>query len=185
MTAAEELRRLNVEIGEREQARDVGRLEQLMHERLELRRADGTMVDRAAYLDAVTTRTYSSLVSEVVGVDVGGDSAAVTVVVTAAGTGGDGMLVVATGCCSGVARAATSTSDPGAMHPATVAMTRNTKHRGERLEHFGLPTDTDPTPPRTTNRAPQDHVADGGRGHRDPPRSTLALEPRATSHASR
>jgi glyoxylase I family protein len=86
-TATEALRQVNVEIGEREKAQDVDRLDQLLHDDLVFRRADGTIVTKREYLDAVPTRTYDTLESEIVGTDEGKESAVVTVIVTAVGTG--------------------------------------------------------------------------------------------------
>lgn len=86
VTAVEALRQLNVEIGEREKAQDVDGLNELLHDDLVFRRADGTIVTKREYLDAVPTRTYDVLESEIAGIDEDEQSAVVTVIVTAAGT---------------------------------------------------------------------------------------------------
>ena len=83
---AETLRSVNVEIGECERARNVARLAELLHDELEFRRADGTIVQKQEYLDAVPARMYTTLASDVVAVDAGGASPTVTVIVRAAGT---------------------------------------------------------------------------------------------------
>jgi glyoxylase I family protein len=84
--AAEALRSINAELGECERKQDVARLAELLHDELEFRRADGTIVTKQEYLDAVPARTYTTLESEVVAVDAAGASPTVTVIVRAAGT---------------------------------------------------------------------------------------------------
>jgi glyoxylase I family protein len=86
VSASEALRQVNFDIGEAERAQDVDGLADLVHEDLVFRRADGTIVTKREYLDAVPTRTFDTLESEVVGIDEGKDSAVVTVIITAAGT---------------------------------------------------------------------------------------------------
>jgi Domain of unknown function (DUF4440) len=88
-TAAEALRQVNLELGEAEKERDVDRLEKLVHDFLVFRRADGGIVTKRQYLEAVPTRTYDVLESEIVEIDEGKDSTVVTVIVTAAGRAND------------------------------------------------------------------------------------------------
>lgn len=85
LSATEALRHVNIEIGEAEEAHDVDRLEEILHEDLIFRRADGTIVTKSQYLAAVPTREYETLDSEIVEIDEGKDSAVVIVIVTAAG----------------------------------------------------------------------------------------------------
>jgi glyoxylase I family protein len=86
VTAVDALRQLNLEIGEREKAQDVDGLNELLHDGLVFRRADGTIVTKREYLDAVPTRTYDVLETEIAGIDEGEESAVVNAIVTAAGT---------------------------------------------------------------------------------------------------
>jgi ketosteroid isomerase-like protein len=88
--ARDELTRINVEIGKAEKARDPTELDRLVHDDLVFRRADGKVVTKQLYLDAVPKRTYDRLDVDVVEIDAKDESAVVTVIVDAAGTGGDG-----------------------------------------------------------------------------------------------
>jgi glyoxylase I family protein len=84
----ETLAQMNVRIGEAEKAHDVEFLDQVLHEYLIFRRADGSVVTRRQYLDAVPGRRYDVLESQVVQVEAGDESSLVTAIVRAAGTAG-------------------------------------------------------------------------------------------------
>lgn len=85
--ADDELRRLNVEIGKLEADRDAEALDRLLHDDLVFRRADGALVRKREYLDAVPTRTYDRMETEVQEIDRADASSVVTVIVDTAGTG--------------------------------------------------------------------------------------------------
>jgi glyoxylase I family protein len=86
VSASEALRQVNFDIGEAEKTHDVDRLEEILHDDLVFRRADGTIVTKREYLESVSAKTFERLESQIVEIDEGKDSAIVTVIVTAAGT---------------------------------------------------------------------------------------------------
>jgi glyoxylase I family protein len=80
------LQELNLEIGEAEKRHDAGFLHDVLHEDLVFRRADGSIVDKPRYLRDLPEKTYRRVESEVIEMDEGQDSAAVSVLVRAAWT---------------------------------------------------------------------------------------------------
>jgi ketosteroid isomerase-like protein len=84
--AHQDLRQINVEIGEAETRQDAKSLDRVLHDDLVFRRADGHLVTKQEYLEAVPTRTYERLESDVPEIHEQQESAVVTVIVDAAGT---------------------------------------------------------------------------------------------------
>jgi glyoxylase I family protein len=82
----QDLRTLNLDIGEAEKNHDVDSLRDVLHPELIFRRADGTFSDRDAYLTDVPNRTYDELTVDATDVEEKEQSAVVTVLVTARGT---------------------------------------------------------------------------------------------------
>jgi glyoxylase I family protein len=81
-----DLRTTNIQIGQAERNHDLDSLRDALDADLIFRRADGTFVDRDAYLADVPNRTYDELTIEVTDVEEKEQSAVVTVLVTARGT---------------------------------------------------------------------------------------------------
>jgi catechol 2,3-dioxygenase-like lactoylglutathione lyase family enzyme len=81
-----ELRSINLEIGAAEQRHDVGFLDDVLHDDLIFRRADGKIVTKEQYLAAVPKRQYRTLESDVAELHITKDSALATVLVRAEGT---------------------------------------------------------------------------------------------------
>jgi glyoxylase I family protein len=90
VTVQTDLRDLNVQIGAAEKEHRVPFLRDILHDDLLFRRADGKVVGKDEYLEALEGRTYDTLQTEIVEIDSRGDSAVVTAIVTAAGTTSDG-----------------------------------------------------------------------------------------------
>jgi ketosteroid isomerase-like protein len=86
----EELTQINVGIGDAEKRQDATDLEPVLHDDLVFRRADGKLISKQQYLDAVPTRVYERLDADVVEIHEKDESAVVTVIVDAAGTTADG-----------------------------------------------------------------------------------------------
>ena len=87
--AQEDLTRLNAKIGEaekRHEDRDLEFLARVLHDDLVFRRADGSIVGKQDYLEAVPTRTYERLESEVVEIHERDKSTVAIVLVDASGT---------------------------------------------------------------------------------------------------
>jgi glyoxylase I family protein len=81
-----DLRELNLEIGVAEKAHDLEFLRDVLDDDLIFRRADGRIVGKEAYLEAVRARTYDAIATGISEVDEQADSTVVTVIVTASGT---------------------------------------------------------------------------------------------------
>ena len=81
-----DLRALNVDIGVAEKEHDVAFLAGLLHDDLVFRRADGGIVGKTEYLEAVAGRVYDMLETEVSEVEPRDASTVVTAIVKASGT---------------------------------------------------------------------------------------------------
>jgi glyoxylase I family protein len=81
-----DLHELNLKLAEAERSHDIPELREILHDNLFFRRADGTIVTKEQYLDAVRKRIYKRLDSELIEIDERRDTALVTVIVRAEGT---------------------------------------------------------------------------------------------------
>jgi catechol 2,3-dioxygenase-like lactoylglutathione lyase family enzyme len=86
VTTARDLREINVLIGEAEREHDLSALDELLDDSLVFRRADGTIVGKAEFLDALPGRTYDMMETRILDVDERETSAVVTSAVRAQGT---------------------------------------------------------------------------------------------------
>jgi len=80
-----ELRDLNLGIGRAEKAHDLDFLRDVLHDDLVFRRADGSFVDKDAYLADLPNRVYEEMETQVTEVDAKTESAVVTAIVTTRG----------------------------------------------------------------------------------------------------
>lgn len=84
-SSRKDLRERNLGIGVAEKAHDLEFLRDVLDDDLIFRRADGRIVGKDAYLEALRARTYEAVATEISEVDEQGDSAVVTAIVTASG----------------------------------------------------------------------------------------------------
>ena len=86
VSVAHELRDINVQIGEAEREHDLETLDDILDDALVFRRADGTVVGKPQFLEALAARSYDTIETRVLEVDERGPSAVVTSTVRAKGT---------------------------------------------------------------------------------------------------